>query len=132
MFKEPPRTYVGYTAAELQFTRNTADCIAAPRRNFEADSAAQCFASHMMLVLLYGYQHDFFYGLYGYENKDFFHGHINTQTILKFPDKHLESSNHSSTTTYGVYTAAELQLTRNTAYCIAAPRRNFEADSVAP
>ena len=36
----PPRTYVGYTAAELQFTRNTADCIAAPRRNFEADSAA--------------------------------------------------------------------------------------------
>ena len=61
MFKEPPRTYVGYTAAELQFTRNTADCIAAPRRNFEADSAAQCYASHMMLVLLYGYQHDFFF-----------------------------------------------------------------------
>ena len=26
-------------------------------------------------------------GLYGYENKEFFHGHINTQTILKFPDK---------------------------------------------
>ena len=25
--------------------------------------------------------------LYGYENKDFFHGHINTQTIFKFPDK---------------------------------------------
>ena len=25
--------------------------------------------------------------LYGYEIKDFFHGHINTQTILKFPDK---------------------------------------------
>ena len=38
-------TYVGYTAAELQFTRNpaiyvAADCIGAPRRNFEADSAA--------------------------------------------------------------------------------------------
>ena len=33
-------TYVGYTAAELQFTRNTEDYPAAPRRNFEADSAA--------------------------------------------------------------------------------------------
>ena len=38
-------TYVGYTAAELLFTRNptidvVADCLAAPRRNFEADSAA--------------------------------------------------------------------------------------------
>ena len=37
--------YVGYTAAELQFTRNpaidvAADCLAAPRRNVEADSAA--------------------------------------------------------------------------------------------
>ena len=34
-----------YTAAELQFTRNpaidvAADCLAAPRSNFEADSAA--------------------------------------------------------------------------------------------
>ena len=88
IFKEPPRTYVGYTAEELQFTRNTADCIAAPRRNFEADSAAQCYASHVMLVLLYGYQHEFFFhGLYGYENKEFFHGTINTQIILKSPDK---------------------------------------------
>ena len=38
-------TYVGYTAAELKFNRNPAidvagDCLAAPRRNFEADSAA--------------------------------------------------------------------------------------------
>ena len=38
-------TYVGYTAAELQFSRNpaidvAADCLAAPRRNFEVDSAA--------------------------------------------------------------------------------------------
>ena len=41
-----------------------------------------------MLVLLYGYENkEFFHGLYGYENKDFFHGHINTQTILQFPDK---------------------------------------------
>ena len=41
----------------------------------------------MMLVLLYGYENkEFFHGLYGYENKDFFHRHINTQTILKFPD----------------------------------------------
>ena len=27
------------------------------------------------------------WSLYGYENKDFFHGHINTQIIFKFPDK---------------------------------------------
>ena len=38
-------TYVGYTAAELKFNRNPAidvagDCLAAPRQNFEADSAA--------------------------------------------------------------------------------------------
>ena len=38
-------TYVGYTAAELQFTRDpatdvAADCLAAPRRNFKADIAA--------------------------------------------------------------------------------------------
>ena len=37
--------YVGYTAEELLFTRNpaidvVADCLAAPHRNFEADSAA--------------------------------------------------------------------------------------------
>ena len=41
-----------------------------------------------MLVLLYGYENNFFFhGLYGYENKEFFHVHINTQTIVKFPDK---------------------------------------------
>ena len=87
-------------------------CIAAPCRNFEADSAAPwqrtppldhvqvaavraawheswpsvraprggdatpCYASHKMLVLLYGY-----------ENKEFFHVHINTQTIFNSPDK---------------------------------------------
>ena len=38
-------TFVGYTEAELKFARNpainvAADCLAAPRRNFEADSAA--------------------------------------------------------------------------------------------
>ena len=38
-------TYVGDTAAELRFTRNpaidvAADCLAAPRRTFEADRAA--------------------------------------------------------------------------------------------
>ena len=37
--------YHSCTAAELQFTRNpaidvAADCLAAPRRNFEADSVA--------------------------------------------------------------------------------------------
>ena len=36
---------MGYTAAELLFTRNpaievVADCLTAPRRNFEADRAA--------------------------------------------------------------------------------------------
>ena len=50
--------------------------------------ATPCYASHMMLVLLYGYEKkDFFHGLYGYENKEFFHCRINTQTIIKFPDK---------------------------------------------
>ena len=29
-----------YSSTELQLTWNTADCVAAPRRNFEADSAA--------------------------------------------------------------------------------------------
>ena len=100
------------TAAELKFNRNpaideAADCLAAPRRNFEADSASPWQRAppldhvevaavraawheswpppaagttrrrpHFRLVLLYGYQ-----------NKEFFHGHINTQTIFKFPDK---------------------------------------------
>ena len=44
----------------------------------------------MMLVLLHGYENIyifFFHGLYGYEIKDFFHCHINTQTILKLLDK---------------------------------------------
>ena len=42
----------------------------------------------MMLVLLYRYEKKKnVNGLYGDENKEFFHGHINTQTILKFPDK---------------------------------------------
>ena len=54
--------------------------------------ATLCYASHMLLVLLYAllYEYekkDFFHGLYGYENKEFFHCRINTQTILKFPDK---------------------------------------------
>ena len=42
----------------------------------------------MMLVLLYGYEKKkMLNGLYVYENKEFFHGHINTETIPKFPDK---------------------------------------------
>ena len=42
----------------------------------------------MMLVLQYGYEtKEFFHGLYGFENKEFFHDAINTQTILKLPDK---------------------------------------------
>ena len=50
--------------------------------------ATPCYAPHMMLVLLYGYEKkDSFHGLYGYENKEFFHCGINTQTILKFPNK---------------------------------------------
>ena len=74
-------------------------------------------------------------GLYGYENMIFFHDHINTQTILKFPDKLIGKrapTTVSSTPTYVGYTAAELQFTRNTADCIAVPRRNFEANSAAP
>ena len=92
-----------------------------------------------MLVLLYGYEHNFFFhGSYGYENKELFHGHNNTLTILKFPEKligkraptreQLQQYHHVRRHS----TAAELQFTRNTAYCIAAPRRNFEADSAAP
>ena len=101
-----------------------------------------------MLVLLYGYEQEtrfdriFFFvnGLHGYENKGFFHGHINTRTIIKFTDKligkrapprELELQHyHHARRPYS--TAAELHFTRNTAYCIAAPRRNFEADSATP
>ena len=98
-----------------------------------------------MLVLLYGYEKEtrfariFFFlnGLYGYENKEFFRGHINTRTILKCPDKviapHRElqlQHYHHARRPYS--TAAELHFTRNAAYCIAAPRRNFEADSATP
>ena len=56
----------------------------------------------------------------------------NFRTCSSVRELHLESSNYSSTTTYVGYTAAEVQFTKNTGYCIAAPRRNFEADSAAP
>ena len=54
--------------------------------------AIPCYASHMLLVLLYVllYQYEkkyFFHGLHGYENKGFVHCRINSQTIFKFPDK---------------------------------------------
>ena len=126
IYKFPDRLVAGSdsafvsTAAELEFNRNpaidvAADCLAAPRRNFEADSAAPL--DHVQVAAVRAavaagrrhsvlcFSHDdactavrvrkrnslrsnsfFFYG-YGYENKQFFHGHINTQTILKFPDK---------------------------------------------
>ena len=64
--------------------------VAAGRPSQRAD-ATPCYASHMMLVLQYGYEtKEFFHGLYGFENNFFFHGTVNTQTILKFlksPDK---------------------------------------------
>ena len=54
----------------------------------------------------------------------------------KFPDKLIGKRapprDYSSTSTYVGYTTAEVQFTRNTGYWIAAPRRNFEADSAAP
>ena len=73
--------------------------------------ATPCYASHMMLVLLYGYENkdfchglygyenkDFCHGLYGYKNKQFFHGHINTQTTFKFPDKLFGNRTPTTTT----------------------------------
>ena len=57
---------------------------------------------------------------------------LNCRTSWWVRELHIESSNYSSTTTYIGHTGAELNLTRHTAYCIAAPRRDFEADSAAP
>ena len=50
-------TYVGYTAAELQFTRNpainvAADCLAAPRRNFEAETLPHGSALHLWITFM--------------------------------------------------------------------------------
>ena len=55
-----------------------------------------------------------------------------TQTIYKFPGRLVAGSNSAF-----VSTAAELKFNRNPAIdiaadCLAAPRRNFEADSAAP
>ena len=60
---------------------------------------------------------------------------MNTQTIFKFPGRLIGRRNYS--TTYVSYTAEELLFTRNPAIdlvadCLAAPRRNIEADSAAP
>ena len=131
------------SALHLWITCKLLLCV---RVSLRAD-ATPCYASDMMLVLLYGYEQEtrfarifFLNGLYGYENKEFFHGNINTRTILKFPDKvigkrapHRELQLHQYHHARRPYsTAAELHFTRSTAYCIAAPRRNFEADSAAP
>ena len=64
--------------------------------------------------------------LYGYENKEFFHCRINTQTVLKFPDKLIGKG----CPTTGVLSTRYVE--RKTADSIAAPRRIFEADSAAP
>ena len=55
-----------------------------------------------------------------------------TQAIYKFPDRLVGGSDSAF-----VSTAAELKFNRNLAIdvaadCLAAPRRNFEADSAAP
>ena len=55
-----------------------------------------------------------------------------TLTIYKFPDRLVAGSDSAF-----VSTAAELEFNRNPAIdvaadCLAAPRRNFEADSAAP
>ena len=57
---------------------------------------------------------------------------IFTQTIYKFPDRLVAGSDSAF-----VSTAAELKFNRHPAIdvgadCLAAPRRNFEADSAAP
>ena len=62
-------------------------------------------------------------------NKPYF-----TQTIYKFPDRLVAGSDSAFVSSS---TAAELKFTRNPAIdvaadCLAAPRRNFEADSAAP
>ena len=59
-----------------------------------------------MLVLLYGVPK-----YYCPESRESFHSHINTQTIFKLAAVHKKSS---------------------AANCLAAPRRNLEADSAAP
>ena len=69
-----------------------------------------------------------------------FHSHnINTQTIFKFPGRLIgrRAPTVVPGTTYVGYTAEELLFTRNPAIDVvvdrlAAPRRNFEADSAAP
>ena len=57
-----------------------------------------------------------------------------TRTIYKFPDRLVGGSDSAFVSSS---TAAELKLNRNPAIdvaadCLAAPRRNFEADSAAP
>ena len=61
------------------------------------------------------------------------HSDTNTHTIFKFPDRLVAGSDSALSSS----TAAVLQFTRNPAIvvaadCIAAPRRNFKADSAAP
>ena len=80
-----------------------------------------------MLILMYGNEKKyFFHGLDVYEKKEFFHCHINTQTIFKFPDKLIGKG----CPTTGVLSTRYVE--RKTADSIAAPRRNVEADSAAP
>ena len=59
------------------------------------------------------------------------HCRINTPTILKFPDKLIGKGCPTTVLLSNYSSSTELQLTRNTADCIAAPRRNSEADSAA-
>ena len=77
----------------------------------------------MMLVLLYGYGRMVCTGT---KIKNFFIVALIPKPFLKFPDKLI--GNGCPTT--GVLSTRYVE--RNTADSIAAPRRNFEADSAAP
>ena len=126
IYKLPDRLVAGSDsafvsrAAELEFNRNpaidvAADCLAAPSRNFEADSAAPwqrappldhvqvaavrasvaagrrhsvlCFSHDSCTAVRVRKYRFFSWSVYGYDkNEEFFHGHINTQIIFQFPD----------------------------------------------
>ena len=89
------------TAAELKFNRNpaidvAADCFAAPRRNFEADSAApwqrappldHVQVAAVRAAVAAGRRHSVLCFLHDLICKEGFQSHINTQTIFKFPDR---------------------------------------------
>ena len=85
--------------------------------------ATPCYASHMMLVLLYGYGRMVCTGT---KIKNFFIVVLIPKPFLKFPDKLIGKG----CPTTGVLSTRYVE--RKTADSISAPRRNIEADSAAP